>query len=49
MPELHLKHEDILAGQNETFTSGSDSPKHFMKTQSSGMTDCQTYQHIYLG
>ena len=30
--ELCLKLEDICTRQNENFTSGSDSPKHFMKT-----------------
>ena len=44
--ELCLKLEDIFTGQKEIFTSGSDSPKHFMKT--AHKTDWLTYTDIYL-
>ena len=46
MLELCLKLEDIFTGQNEHFTSGSDSPKHFRKTVPK--TDCLTYIDICL-
>ena len=39
--ELYLKLEDIFTRQNETFASGTDSPKHFIKTALT--TDLLTY------